>query len=70
MLRKGTRDLREPAPILRGGGSISEILVQIGVFSEKENSGISALFTLASLIAAKFHARSRAIKRKKKKGNY
>lgn len=63
-LRKGTGDLREPTPILQAGGSISEILAQIGVFSEKENSAISALFTLASLIAAKFRARSRAIKRK------
>lgn len=68
MLRKGTRDLREPAPILRGGGSISEILAQIGVFSEKENSAISALFTLASLLLS--FMRGLEPLKGEKKGNY
>lgn len=53
---KGTGDLREPAPVSKLEG-VSEILAQIGLFQEKEDSGIFLLFTLVSLFPAKFHMR-------------
>lgn len=63
----GTGDLRGPATVLQADGRISEILAHIEVFPEKKDSGISPLFTLVSLFAARFHMRSQVSKTEKKK---